>query len=192
MTHVWFVRHGPTHEKAFTGWRDVPADLSDTQTIQAVDAYLPQDGLVISSDLSRAHDTATAIGGRRTRLPSCPELREMNFGVWDGMTFDAVAARDPVLSRKFWEEPGDVRAPNGESWNDAAARFNSRIEGLITLHAPEHLIVVCHMGVIMTQIQRASGSTAYAAMGHQIANFSTTDARIANGRWSLGKINHIP
>ena len=26
---LWWVRHGPTHEKAFCGWRDVPADLSD-------------------------------------------------------------------------------------------------------------------------------------------------------------------
>ena len=30
---LWWVRHGPTHEKAMTGWRDVPADLSDTAAI---------------------------------------------------------------------------------------------------------------------------------------------------------------
>lgn len=192
MTHLWLVRHGPTHEKAFVGWRDVAADLSDAKLIQQVDAYLPKDALVISSDLKRSHDTATAVGGTRTRLPSCPDLREMNFGVWDGMTFDAVSARDPDLSRRFWEEPGDLAAPGGESWNQAAARFGTRIDGLIAEHAPAHLIVVAHMGVIMTQIQIGSGSTAYAAMGHHIDNFSTTDMRWDGQRWYMGTINHIP
>lgn len=192
MTHLWLVRHGPTHEKAFVGWRDVAADLSDQALISRVNAYLPRDAVVISSDLRRAHDTATAIGGARPRLPSCPNLREINFGAWDGLTFDAVAARDPDLSRRYWDEPGDLAAPDGESWNAAAARFTGRIDTLITDHAPAHLIVVAHMGVIMTQIQKASGSTAYAAMGHQIDNLSTTDMRWDNGRWMMGTINHIP
>lgn len=192
MTHVWLVRHGPTHEKAFVGWRDVPADLSDTGLIQRVHDYLPKNALVISSDLRRAHDTATAIAGTRERLASCADLREINFGAWDGLTFDAVAARDPVLSRKYWEEPGDIAAPDGESWNTAAARFTSRIDGLIATHQPAHLVVVVHMGVIMTQIQKANRSTPYAAMGHQIDNFSTTDMRWDGRTWSIGAINHIP
>ncbi|SEW27734.1 Broad specificity phosphatase PhoE [Cognatiyoonia koreensis] len=192
MTHVWLVRHGPTHEKAFTGWRDVPADLSDAAQIERVSAYLPRDALVISSDLKRAHDTATAIGGDRKRLPSCPALRELNFGHWDGLTFDAVSERDPILSRQYWEEPGDLRAPDGESWNDAAARFGTRLDTLIADHRPAHLVVVAHMGVIMTQIQRAGSMSAYAAMGHQIDNYSTTDMRLVDGHWTLGVINHVP
>ncbi|MEO0677999.1 MAG: histidine phosphatase family protein, partial [Pseudomonadota bacterium] len=43
MTTFWWVRHGPTHEKAFTGWRDVPADLSDTAALQRLSAFLPSD-----------------------------------------------------------------------------------------------------------------------------------------------------
>lgn len=192
MTHLWLVRHGPTHQQAFTGWRDVPADLSDTALIAAVDAYLPKDALIISSDLRRAHDTATAIGGGRTRLTSHSALREFDFGVWDGMTFDEVAKRDPVLSRQYWEEPGDLAAPEGESWNQAAARFSAHVDHLIAYHSPAHLIIVAHMGVIMTQIQRALGTTAYAAMGHHIDNLSTTDMRSVNGQWAMGEINHIP
>ena len=192
MTHLWLVRHGPTHEKAFVGWRDVAADLSDVDLLSRVHHYLPKDAMIISSDLRRAHDTATAIGGTRPRLPSCATLREMDFGVWDGMTFDAVAARDPDLSRRFWEEPGDLSAPQGESWNQAAARFSAKIETLIAEHAPAHLIVVAHMGVIMTQIQQGAGTSAYAAMGHQIDNLSTTDMRWDGTRWHMGVINHIP
>ncbi|PHR02026.1 MAG: histidine phosphatase family protein, partial [Sulfitobacter sp.] len=38
MTIWHWVRHGPTHEKAFVGWRDVPADLSDTAQIARLNA----------------------------------------------------------------------------------------------------------------------------------------------------------
>ena len=105
------------------GWQDLPADLSDTDQIARVDAHLPDDALVISSDLIRARDTATAVQGGRRRLPDDPNLREFNFGAWDGQVFDRIAERDPTLSRAFWERPGDVAPPDGESWNALAGRI---------------------------------------------------------------------
>ncbi|MEL6840084.1 MAG: histidine phosphatase family protein [Pseudomonadota bacterium] len=191
MTHLWWVRHGPTHERAFVGWRDVPADLSDTALIDRVAAYLPADAPVISSDLIRATATADAIAQGRPRLPDDANLREFNFGVWDGMHFGDVAARDPDLSRRFWEEPGDLAPPKGESWNAVAARVNGTVDALIAQHRPRHLILVAHIGVIMTQIQRATGGNAYEAMGHQIDNLSVTDMTLSGGSWDIGRINHI-
>ena len=43
------------------GWTDLPADLSDTARIARLSNYLPH-APVISSDLSRARDTAPARG----------------------------------------------------------------------------------------------------------------------------------
>lgn len=192
MTRLWWVRHGPTHEKAFVGWRDVPADLSDQALIDRVAAYLPAKASVISSDLQRASTTADAIGKNRKRLPHDTRLREFDFGVWDGMQFSDVAARDPDLSRQFWEEPGDLAPPEGESWNAVALRVGGAVDQLVSQHTGTDLILVAHIGVIMTQIQRASGSTAYQAMGHHIDNFSVTDMTINQGNWSIGRINHIP
>ncbi|PUB18564.1 histidine phosphatase family protein [Yoonia sediminilitoris] len=192
MTRFWLVRHGPTHQKTFVGWRDVPADLSDQALIDRVDAYLPSDALVIASDLRRASATADAIGGTRQRLPDNAGLREFDFGVWDGMTFDQVAARDPDLSRRFWEQPGELTAPEGESWNGVAARVSRVVDQLCRDHADADIVLVAHIGVIMTQIQRASSSTAYQAMGHNIDNLSVTDITMASGRWQVGNINHIP
>lgn len=192
MTRVWLVRHGPTHEKAFVGWRDVPADLSDHALIRRVDAYLPRDAIVVASDLQRASATADAVGRNRRRLGNQAALREFNFGIWDGMTFDQVAARDPDLSRRFWEEPGDLTPPNGESWNAVAARVNGVVDQLCRDHAGADIVLVAHIGVIMTQIYRASGGTPYQAMGHHIDNLSVTDIALADGRWQIGNINHLP
>ncbi|MFT7136552.1 MAG: alpha-ribazole phosphatase, partial [Akkermansiaceae bacterium] len=51
MTTWHWVRHGPTHEKTLVGWRDVPADLSDHAQIARLNAHLPRDAILVSSDL---------------------------------------------------------------------------------------------------------------------------------------------
>ncbi|MEO0486182.1 MAG: histidine phosphatase family protein [Pseudomonadota bacterium] len=187
MTTVWWVRHGPTHEKAFTGWRDVPADLSDAPALARLSAFLPAGAPVVSSDLIRARATADAIQGARPRLPDHPGLREFNFGDWDGLRFDAVADRWPDLSRRYWEEPGDVQAPNGESWNEAEARVDAARRALCS-DDPAHLIVVAHFGAILSQVRVAAGCSAYEVLAQRIDNLSVT--RIPP-RGAATLINHI-
>ncbi|WP_187428953.1 Adenosylcobalamin/alpha-ribazole phosphatase [Roseobacter fucihabitans] len=191
MTTWHWVRHGPTHEKNFVGWRDVPADLSDKDHIQRLRAILPDRGLLVSSDLIRASATGDAIeGGDHTRLPNAPDIREFNFGVWDGMHFSAVAQRDPDLSRAYWENPGDVAPPEGESWNAAAARVNRFVDEINTAHPEADVIAVAHIGVILTQVQRGLGVSAYDALSHTIDNLSVTRIRWRAGVASVDVINH--
>lgn len=193
MTTWHWVRHGPTHEKAFVGWRDVPADLSDTDQIDRLRAHLPETALVISSDLIRASTTADAVQGpAHRRLANDPDLREFNFGLWDGMHFTQVAERDPTLSRAYWETPGDVRPPEGESWNMAAARVNNRVDLLNAAHPEADIIAVAHIGVILTQVQRGLGVTAYQALSHEIDNLSHTRIIWSEGRPTVDRINHFP
>ena len=192
MTTWWSVRHGPTHEKSFVGWRDVPADLSDTAQIARLNAHLPDDALLVSSDLSRSIATADAIAGNRTRLPHAPALREFNFGDWDGLTFDQVTARDPALSRAYWETPGDVAPPNGESWNMATSRISPFVDDISRKHQGRHIIAVAHFGVILTQVQRALGVSAYQAVSHKIDNLSVTRLQWDGDKWQADAINHIP
>ena len=99
MTTWHWVRHGPTHQKTFTGWRDVPADLSDQAALDRLNAYLPDNALVISSDLIRCVETADALQGTRTRLRHDPSLREFHFGTWEGVGFDTGSDWHPDLSR---------------------------------------------------------------------------------------------
>jgi len=191
MTRIFWLRHGPTHEKTFVGHRDVPADLSDTDAIARLDAALPAGALVVASDLRRASDTASAVQGARDRLPDRPALREFDFGDWDGLAFEAIAAGWPDLSRRYWEAPGDVAPPGGESWNAAAARINAGVDALIAAHPGRDIIAVAHIGVILTQVQRAQAIPAEQALSHRIDNLSLTEIAIAP-RWQTVRINHLP
>lgn len=190
MTRFWLVRHGPTHQKTFTGWRDVPADLSDTEAVGRLAGHLPQRAVFVSSDLKRAVATVQAIVGERQMLPPRQTLREFDFGAWDGLHHTEVAARDPDLSRRFWEEPGDLTAPDGESWNMVARRVRGSLEELATQRIAADVVVVGHMGMIMTMIA-ACGGTPYQAMGHQIAPLSVTDMNFDGASWRIGTINHL-
>lgn len=192
MISWWWVRHGPTHEKAFVGWRDVPADLSDTAQIERLNAHLPDDALLVSSDLSRTIATADAISANRTRLPHASAIREMNSGDWDGMEFGEVAARDPELSRAFWETPGDIVAPNGESWNMLSGRIAPFVDDMNASHPDRHIVAVAHLGVILTQIALAGNLTAYQAIAHSISNLSVTRMDWDGSGWQLGAVNHLP
>ena len=192
ITTWWWVRHGPTHEKSFVGWRDVPADLSDQARLARLNDHLPTNAIVVASDLSRASATADTLSPGRHRSVDDPALREFHFGDWDGLHFDAVAERDPEISRAFWETPGDVAPPGGESWNETAARVAPVVDRLNREYAGRHIIAVAHIGVIMTQIQRASGGTPTQAIAHQIDNLSVTKLVHGPEGWRTDYINHNP
>ncbi|WP_170452286.1 histidine phosphatase family protein [Ruegeria arenilitoris] len=192
MTRLHLVRHGPTHAKTMVGWSDIPADLSDHAAIARLHDHLPQDALVISSDLSRAADTATAIQGTRRRLPHHPDLREIHFGTWEMRAFAEIEAEDPELAFAYWDSPGDVRPPNGESWNAVRVRVDAAIDGLIGMHTGADLVIVAHFGVILTQVQRALDLDAQQTFAHRIDNLSVTELAFDGKTWSAGRINHLP
>jgi alpha-ribazole phosphatase len=179
---LYLVRHGPTHATAMVGWTDLPADLSDTAALSRLRAALPP-VRIVSSDLSRAIATADALA-TGPRLPHDPDLREIHFGAWEGLTFDAAEARDPGLIRAFWETPGGVTAPSGESWNAMALRVGRALDRL----ADQDTVIVAHFGPILAAIGWATGAAPYDLLAHRIDNLSLTV--VEPGRATL--INHRP
>jgi broad specificity phosphatase PhoE len=190
MSRVFWVRHGPTHAKAMVGWSDIPADLSDRGRLSRLSAHLPNEALLISSDLDRAIKTADAIATTRTRLRHDKDLREIHFGKWEMQAFDGIEEQSHL--RDFWDRPGDIRAPGGESWNEVTKRVSAAIHRITTAHPGQDVIVVAHFGAILTQVQHALGISAYEAFGHKIDNLSVTELHKSDDRWTAQSINHLP
>lgn len=188
MTRFWLVRHGPTHAKTMVGWTDLPADLSDRAALERLAAHLPPGAPVVTSDLSRAVATADALGPR-VRLPADPDLREIHFGHWEMRGFAEVEAEDPARIRAFWETPGTVSPPGGESWNALSARVWRALDRLAG--QASDVIVVCHLGPIIAAVQRAGAMTATEAFGHRIDNLSVTQLSFGPPPAVFG-INHRP
>jgi broad specificity phosphatase PhoE len=190
MSRLFWVRHGPTHATGMVGWSDLPADLGDTARLARLAAHLPGDALVISSDLSRARATADAIAGPRARLPDDADLRELHFGDWELQAFDTIPDQDRL--RAFWDTPGDVRPPGGESWHEISARVGRAVARLRAAHPGRDIVAVAHMGAILTQVQAALGITAFEAFGHRIDPLSVTELHWQDDRWQARGINQCP
>ena len=92
----------------------------------------------------------------------------------------------------YWEKPGDVAPPGGESWNAAAARIAPFVDRMNQANPDTDIVAVAHIGVILTQVQRASGETAEACLAHRIDNFSVTRLTCDAGNWRVEAINQLP
>ncbi|MDP2624329.1 MAG: histidine phosphatase family protein, partial [Actinomycetota bacterium] len=101
--------------------------------------------LVIASDLPRAIETAELAG--LDPKPD-PAWREIDIGVWEGMTRDEVHERYPhEIAAVRSGEP--VKMGGGESWFDLGARIQSTFDELVADAADgSRILVVTHGGVI--------------------------------------------
>ena len=85
---------------------------------------------VISSPLRRARETAELL------VPGAPvesddRLMEMDYGRWEGLTYEQILTRDGD-ARRIWEaDPASLACPEGESGSDVARRVRSWLEDVI-------------------------------------------------------------
>src|SRR3954470_25067795 len=98
---VVLLRHGRTAHNAtgrIQGQLDVPLDSVGLAQAAAVAEALAEASpyAVVSSDLSRARETALAVSERAGAPLSLDErLREISLGAWQGLTSDEAAAQFP-------------------------------------------------------------------------------------------------
>ncbi|MDQ3870840.1 MAG: histidine phosphatase family protein [Chloroflexota bacterium] len=85
---------------------------------------------VISSPLRRAQETAVrAVPG--ATIETDTRLAEMDYGEWEGLTYEQIDERDAEL-RDAWErDPATLACPGGESGADVARRVHSFLDELV-------------------------------------------------------------
>ncbi len=148
---VW--RHGRTAWNVagrVQGQSDVPLD--DVGRQQARDAAARLATLapsrIVTSDLSRAADTAAYLGAFcDLEVEPDPRLREMGFGAREGLTWAEAWAKMPEGMRA-WENGDDSLIAGSEGRYDTGQRFAAALrEYAETLGADATLVVVAHGAV---------------------------------------------
>jgi broad specificity phosphatase PhoE len=90
---------------------------------------------IIASPLLRARETARAVAGDRT-VELDARLAEMDYGRWEGLTYEQIEATDGDHRRRWEADPAGLRCPGGESGDDVAARARSFLGDLLAWAAP--------------------------------------------------------
>ncbi len=157
------IRHGETEHNRGNitlGRADVP--LNERGRLQAAAlaaSFSEEPSAIYSSPLSRAHDTALAIGRACSVDVTIHDgLIEMDVGEMEHLTGAELRERYPDFLRAWLsDEAGDARMPGGESLRDVQARAWAAIERLREAHPEGVVLVVTHNFVILTVICRALG-----------------------------------
>jgi broad specificity phosphatase PhoE/ribonuclease HI len=193
VTHL--LRHGQTEhtpERRFSGSSDVPLSDLGRAEARAAAAYLGDRGIdvIVSSPLQRCRETAAAAAdvlGLKADVDD--DLRELDFGEWEGLTGEEVRERSPSAFRRWWGAT-DVRAPGGESIADVSARVARARERILTRHAGRTVLVVSHVTPI--KLFLAAALEVHDAVVHRIfleAASLCTVAWASDGRASVRLVN---
>lgn len=148
---VYLLRHGETEgnvKAQYAGVTDTPLTQKGKQ--QAVDAHLRfediQFDVVLSSPLSRALDTARVFTDHEVILHE--GLKEMNFGIFEGMTYDEIKRKHPKEVEIWQQETREYMFPEGESLRSFYKKIVDVYQDILKTYDVEHLLIVAHSGVI--------------------------------------------
>lgn len=153
VTKLWFIRHGEVEAHlvgTFLGVTDGGlSDLGRHQG-QAVAAFLQDAGVdaVVSSPLQRARDTVAPLAGELgLAVETRPGFREMDFGAWETLSWEAIEARDADFARRWREDPATMACPGGETTDAFAAMVARELEALLEEFAGRTVALGAHAGV---------------------------------------------
>ncbi|MEE0482174.1 MAG: histidine phosphatase family protein [Mitsuokella jalaludinii] len=161
MTKIIFVRHGQTEWNVlgrYQGQTDIALSPLGIEQAEKLAAHFPVDKVeaVYSSDLVRAMMTACCVADRfGLTVEARPELRELNFGDWEGLTYDEIVAKWPDALNNFFQHPDVLEIPHGESFPKLRERALDAVEKIVACH-PEQTVAVFAHGAILRTILTAA------------------------------------
>lgn len=186
MTTIGLIRHGITDWNDLgkaQGTSDIPLNELGRKQAVTVGERLLQEGqwdMIISSDLSRAIETAEIIGNKINLTISHfdERIREIDCGKIEGTTEE--------VRVKLWGNDWRKRNLGMESFENVGKRGMEFIEELVHLYNGKRILVVSHGALIGLTLQRLLPSMFQSTY---IDNTSLTVLNSTNGQWDCTLYN---
>jgi len=150
MTRLILIRHGETDwnvEGRWQGQADVPLNARGRQQVTQLAQSLANMGItvIVSSDLSRAAETARALAhATGLSIHFDPRLREIHQGEWQGQSIGKIQANYSEALRQRNKNPAAIAAPGGETATQVLGRFLAAVEQIRRDYPDETVAVVSH------------------------------------------------
>ncbi|MEG0821653.1 MAG: histidine phosphatase family protein [Burkholderiaceae bacterium] len=201
-TTLILIRHGETPWNAvgrLQGAIDIALSERGQWQAQRVADRLRREPLaaVISSDLARAAQTAAPLAAAHgLALQLEPGLRERSYGIFEGETYEVLAARFPTEWARHQSRDVDWVVPGGESIAQLRDRVLAALSVIAVRHAGEQVAVVAHGGVLDAIYRVATGFSWTAPRQHALPNAGIHRLRLSAQPFSLavlewGDVAHL-
>jgi len=158
MKKIYLLRHGESQWnvlKKIQGQKNIPLTKKGVIQADLVGNRLLGENIdiIYSSDLERAYDTAKIIGNKMDIEPiPIKEFREINFGIWEGLSNDNMKAkyRDEIY---LWrKEPENLRIQGAETLYEVQERAINSLNSIIHKRQEENILIVSHGVTLKTLI----------------------------------------
>jgi alpha-ribazole phosphatase/probable phosphoglycerate mutase len=150
-TRLDYLRHGePVGGNRFRGnGVDDPLSARGWQQMRDTAAATGGWQRIISSPLRRCHAFAEWLGqARDLPVEVVGDLREVGFGAWEGCNRKELERQRLAEYEAFYADPVHCRPAGAEPLDHFGARVSAVFDDLVGRYAGQHLLVVCHAGVI--------------------------------------------
>ena len=152
MKTVLLIRHPETAMAGrFCGHSDPDLNLAGERQMAAIVDRVGSRRVerILSSDLRRASCAAQAISRRiGVAVEIRPGLREIGFGLWEGLTWSEIEARYPQEAALWLRYSPLQAAPGGEPYEAFSARIRAEFDPLLAKSEDRVAAIVTHRGVI--------------------------------------------
>ena len=160
-TVTLLLRHGQTPlsvDRRFAGLGDIELTETGVRQAKLAGERLAARGgvdVIVASPLRRARQTAEEVAAATgAPVEFDDDLRETDFGEWEGLTFTEAQRRWPGEVTSWLADPA-AAPPGGESFAAVAVRVRAARERLMAGHARETVLVVSHVTPIKTLLTEA-------------------------------------
>ncbi|MGD8783946.1 MAG: histidine phosphatase family protein [Thioalkalispiraceae bacterium] len=180
ITTVDLIRHGePVGGRKYRGQLDDPLSEKGWQQMRdAVGEHCPWDS-IISSPLLRCVEFANELRDRhKLAVKLEPQFMEIGFGSWEGKTAAQIQEQLPGALEAFWQDPINRRPQGAEPLIEFNKRIESAWKKLLQSHKGQHLLVVCHAGVIRMSLQYILGMPVENVFRIKVSNAGLTRIEI--------------
>ena len=162
MSTLWLIRH-PQPEVAFGvcyGSLDIKLSEAGVRHAKAIAAELKDQpfAAIYTSPRQRCRQAATILAkGRRRQCNELDALREVDFGQWEGLTYEQIALRAPEQYDRWMRHPTEFQFPGGECFADMRGRVLAAAAELRAQHPRDAIALFTHGGPIRVLIAHALG-----------------------------------
>lgn len=151
MTTLYLIRHGETPNNKHACYNGCRSDqpISDRGVAQAkyLSAALEDTRIdaIYCSPLRRARQTAEILCGTRALpLQVRQEIREMDMGALDGVSFEEARRTHPDIPKNWNSNPDAVQMPDGENFGEVLDRALPAIFEIVRENRGKTVAVVAH------------------------------------------------
>ena len=149
VKRLYLLRHGRVDTRGrYIGSTDLPLLPEGVDDLVAVAPYIRRQniGEILCSPLLRCRQSLEALN-LAARYAICSDLREIDFGEWEGLSFAEILQCDASLVEKWAEWSEDFNFPGGEGIRPFLQRIH-KVRQMIDTAVADRLLVISHGGVI--------------------------------------------